>query len=46
MEVDHYPMPIIANVTSLQHSTKIFSKLNLLKGYYQVKLRTEVRRIR
>ena len=35
-EPDHYPLPNIANVTTYLHGTKIFSKLDLLKGYYQV----------
>ena len=36
MEPDHYPLPNIADVTTYLHGAKIFSKLDLLKGYYQV----------
>ena len=35
-EPDHYPLPNIADVTSFLHGAKIFSKLDLLKEYYQV----------
>ena len=35
-EPNHYPLPNIADVTTYLHGAKIFSKLNLLKGYYQV----------
>ena len=35
-EPDHYPLPNIADVTTYLHGAKIFSKLDLLKGYYQV----------
>ena len=35
-EPDHYPLPNIADVTSFLHGSKIFSTLDLLKGYYQV----------
>ena len=35
-EPDHYPLPNIADVTSYLHGAKIFSTLDLLKGYYQV----------
>ena len=35
-EPDHYPLPNIADVTSFLHGAKIFSTLDLLKGYYQV----------
>ena len=34
-EPDHYPLPNIADVTTYLHGAKIFSKLDLLKGYYQ-----------
>lgn len=40
-EPDHYPLPNIADVTSFLHGAKIFSKLDLLKGYYQVPVHTE-----
>ena len=33
---DHYLLPNIADVTSNLHRARIFSKLNLLKCYYQV----------
>ena len=33
---DHYPLPNIADVTTYLHGAKKFSKLDLLKGYYQV----------
>ena len=35
-EPDHYPLPNITDVTSYLHGAQIFSKLDLLKGYYQV----------
>lgn len=35
-EPDHYPLPNISDVTSSLHGSKIFSKLDLLKGYFQV----------
>ena len=35
-EPDHYPLTNITNVTSYVHGAKIFSKLDLLEGYYQV----------
>ena len=35
-EPDHYPLPNIADITTFLHGAKIFSKLDLLKGYYQV----------
>ena len=35
-EPDHYPLPNIADITSFLHGSKIFSTLDLLKGYYQV----------
>ena len=34
-EPDHYPLPNIADVTTYLHGAEIFSKLDLLKGYYQ-----------
>ena len=36
MEPDYYPLPNIADITTNLHGVKIFSKLHLLKGYYQV----------
>ena len=35
-EPDHYPLPNITDVTSSLHKAKLFSKLDLLKGYFQV----------
>ena len=35
-EPDHYPLPNIADITTFLHGSKIFSTLDLLKGYYQV----------
>ena len=35
-EPDRYPLPNIADVTTYLQGAKIFSKLDLLKGYYQV----------
>ena len=40
-EPDHYPLPNIADVTSFLHGSKIFSTLDLLKGYYQVPMHPE-----
>ncbi|XP_037799277.1 uncharacterized protein LOC119594287 [Penaeus monodon] len=40
-EADHYPLPNIADVTSFIQGTKIFSKFDLLKGYYQVPMHPE-----
>ena len=37
-EPDHYPLPNIADVTTHRHGAKIFSKLDLLKGYYQISM--------
>ena len=33
---DHYPLPNMADLTSTLHGAKVFSKLDLLKGYFQV----------
>ena len=35
-EGDHYPLPNITDVTSYLDGAKIFSKLDLTKGYYQI----------
>ena len=35
-EPDHDPLPNITDITTYLHGAKIFSKLDLLKGYYQV----------
>ena len=40
-EADHYPLPNIADVTSFLHGAAIFSKLDLMKGYYQVPMNPE-----
>lgn len=40
-EPDHYPLPNIADVTSFLHGARIFSKLDLLKGYFQVPMAPE-----
>ena len=37
-EPDHYPLPNIQDITSYLNGAKIFSKLDLTKGYYQVPL--------
>ena len=37
-EPDHYPVPNIMDITSGLHGASIFSKLDLLKGYFQVPL--------
>ena len=38
---DHYPLPNIAAVTANLSEAKIFSKLDLLKGYLQVPVRPD-----
>ncbi len=38
---DHYPLPNIADITSFLHGAKIFSKLDLLKSYYQIPMHPE-----
>ena len=38
---DHYPLPNIQDIMSLVHGAKIFSKLDLLKGYFQVPVNPE-----
>ena len=35
-EGDHYPLPNISDVTSYLEGARIFSKLDLTKGYYQI----------
>ena len=40
-EPDHYLLPNIADVTSNLHRKQIFSKFDLLKGYYQVPINPE-----
>ena len=35
-EPDHYPMPNIADFTNSISTARVFSKLDLLKGYFQV----------
>ncbi|XP_066952492.1 uncharacterized protein [Macrobrachium rosenbergii] len=42
-EADHYPLPNITKVTTFLYGTKIFSKLDLLKGYFQVPINPEDR---
>ena len=38
---DHYPLPNIQDIMSLVHGAKVFSKLDLLKGYFQVPVNPE-----
>ena len=40
-EGDHYPLPNINDVTSFLHGAKVFSKLDLIKGYYQIPMAPE-----
>ena len=40
-EADHYPQPNIADVTSFLHGATVFSKLDLMKGYFQVPMHPE-----
>ena len=40
-EPDHYPIPNISDVTSFLHGARYFSKLDLLKGYFQVPMHAE-----
>ena len=40
-EPDHYPTPNISDVTSYLHGATLFSKLDLLKGYFQVPMNKE-----
>ena len=38
---DHYPLPNISDVTSYLEGSRIFSKLDLTKGYYQIPMAPE-----
>lgn len=40
-EGDHYPLPNITDITSYLEGANIFSKLDLLKGYYQIPMAKE-----
>ena len=40
-KADHYPLPNIADVTSYLHGAAIFSKLDLMKDYFQVPMNPE-----
>ena len=40
-EGDHYPLPNISDVTSFLEGAKVFSKLDLTKGYYQIPMAPE-----
>ena len=40
-EGDHYPLPNITDVTSFLDGAKVFSKLDLTKGYYQIPMAPE-----
>lgn len=40
-EADHYPLPNISDITSFLHGAKVFSKLDLTKGYFQVPMAPE-----
>ena len=40
-EADHYPLPNIADDTSFLHGATVFSKLDLMKGYFQVPMHPE-----
>ncbi|CAM1307084.1 Uncharacterised protein r2_g1705 [Pycnogonum litorale] len=35
-EPDRYPLPNMADLTSYLHGAKVFTKLDLLKGYFQI----------
>ena len=35
-EADHYPLPNISDITTFLNGARIFSKLDMTKGYYQV----------
>lgn len=40
-EADHYPVPNMADLLHSLHGAKVFSKLDLLKGYFQVPVSPE-----
>ncbi|XP_066964228.1 uncharacterized protein [Macrobrachium rosenbergii] len=40
-KADHYPLPNITEVNTFLHGAKIFSKLDFLKGYFQVPMNLE-----
>ena len=40
-EADHYPLPNVNDITSYLHGARVFSKLDLVKGYYQVPMAPE-----
>jgi cleavage and polyadenylation specificity factor subunit 1 len=40
-EPDHYPTPNIADLTSILHGSRVFSKIDLLKGYFQIPVSPE-----
>ena len=40
-KADHYPLPNIADVMSFLHGATVFSKLDLMKGYFQVPMHPE-----
>lgn len=40
-EPDHYPVPNMADLINSLHGAKVFSKLDLLKGYFQVPVHPE-----
>ena len=40
-EADHYPLPNMTDVTSYLQGSSFFSKLDLLKGYFQVPMNKE-----
>ena len=40
-EGDHYPLPNINDITSFLDGARIFSKLDLTKGYYQIPMAPE-----
>ena len=41
---DHYPLPHIADFTQRLHGCKIFTKLDLVKAYYQIPMAEEDRK--
>ena len=40
---DHYPLPNIADITNVLGGAKFFSKIDLLKGYFQIPVAEEER---